>query len=295
MENTKLAKHAAIYGASSILAQASSLLMVPIFTRNMSQEQFGQYNLLISVQTLLAIFITLGIFSGMTRFIYEFEDQNRTKNIVLTFSLAWGSVMCVLSLIFGDYLYELAFPHEEGGGFYINFLVFSSVLLCLISIYISYYTMLLKPQIVSVTNLGRALLMLLFSAYFIKIRQGGVYGAFQAQMYTYSAVLAGLILYDRKHIRLVLAWQELKVILKYSVGLLPGEASAWIYTLIDRYFIKVMMGLNQVAVYSMGYRIGMMMDPILISPFKSVFTSFKYKNYNEADAPGNAQPIGTRL
>lgn len=291
METKKLAKQSLIYSFASILTQTVTLLMVPVFTKNMSQHQFGQYSLLISVQSLLAIFITVGVYSGMTRFINEFEDQNKTKNIVLTFSLAWGLAMFFFSLLFSNLLYKLLFPLESDGGFYINFLVGSAVLLCLISIYISYYTMQFKPKIVSTINFSRAFFILLFSVFFIMIRKEGLYGALQAQLYAYAVVLAGLIIYDRKNIRVAFEWDKLKVMLKYSLGLIPGQASAWIFTLIDRYFIYAMMGLQQVAVYSMGYKLGMMMEPLLISPFKSVFTSFKYKVYKEADAPKRFREI----
>lgn len=279
-EIKKLAKHSLVYSMASILTQSITLFMVPIFTKNMDQQEFGQYNLLISVQSLLAILITIGATSGMTRFINEFEDKNKTKNNVLTFLMLWGLLAYLLSIFCGDLLYRVVFFQKEGG-IYIIFLVASSVLLSLISVYITYYTMLFKPKHVSVINVSRTVFMLLFSAYFVMIRKDGVYGALQAQLYAYTLVLIGLLIYDLKNIRFVFAWDELKVILKYGIGLLPGNASSWIYTLIDRYFINAMMGLQQVAIYSMGYKIGMLMEPILLAPFISVFTSFKYKVYKE--------------
>lgn len=284
MGMNKLARNSIIYSVSSIIVQAISLLLVPIFTKYMTAEQFGQYNLLITIQTLLAIFITLGVNSGLTRFIYECEDQNRVKNSVLTFAIIWGSLMCVLACAFGDSLYAFVFKDQIEGGFLINYLVISSVLLGLTSVYIAYYTMLVKPKIVSMINLSRVLIMVLLSAYFIIIRQAGVDGALLAQLYTYAVVFTGLILFNRKNLRVVLDWKELKPLLKYSFGFIPGQASTWVYTLIDRYFLNAIMGLRQVAVYSLGYRIGMLMEPVFIVPFKSVFTAFKYKVYREDDA-----------
>lgn len=291
MALNRLAKHSLIYTSTSVLTQALLLLMVPVFTKNMNQAQFGQYNLLISIQSLVAIFITLGTYSGLSRFLNEFEDKNRTKNLVLTFSLIWGAFMCLLSFFYGGFFYQLVFPAETGGAYFINFLVVSSVLFCLISIYNAYYIMLFKPKLVSIINLTRAVLMLLFAAYFIMVKKEGLYGALQAQLLAYLVVLVGLIVYDFKNIRMIFDGRQLSLILKYGLGLVPGSASSWIYTLIDRYFISAMLGLQQVAIYSMGYKIGMMMEPILISPFKSVFTAFKYKVYKQADAPQKFREI----
>lgn len=284
MEMKNLARNSIIYSVSSILVQAISLLLVPIFTKYMTAEQFGQYNLLITIQTFLAIFITLGVNSGLTRFFYECEDQNRIKNSVLTFAMSWGLLVCILAFVFSDALYAFVFKDQSEGGFLINYLVISSVLLGLTSIYIAYYTMQVKPKIVSMINLSRVLIMVLLSAYLIIVRQAGVNGALLAQLYTYAIVLVGLIILDRKNFRMVLDWKEINPLLKYSLGFIPGQASSWVYTLIDRYFLNAIMGLRQVAVYSLGYRIGMLMEPILIIPFKSVFTAFKYKVYKENDA-----------
>ncbi|WP_368294249.1 oligosaccharide flippase family protein [Dehalobacter sp. TBBPA1] len=285
MEINNLAKHSLIYAASSILTQFFSLLTVPVFTKYMTLDEFGQYSLFTSIQSLLAIFITLGIYSGMTRFINEFQDKNRTKNIVLTFSIIFSILIFFVSFLLKNKICDLIFPGESGKTYFVTYLILSSIFLCLISIYNSYYVMLFKSKTVCIMNLIRASLLLLLSIYFIIIKENGLLGALQAQLYAVIIVFIGLLLYDLKNIKLIISRKELKIMLSYSIGLVPGQASAWVYTLLDRYFIQIYIGLQQVAIYSMGYKIGMLMEPILISPFKSVFTAFKYKVYKEADAP----------
>ncbi|NPV90432.1 MAG: oligosaccharide flippase family protein [Firmicutes bacterium] len=284
METKKLARHGIIYSVAAILTQLVTLLLVPVFTKNMSQAEFGNYSLLTSAQSLLSIAITLGINSGMTRFINEFEDKNRTKNITLTFSIIWGIIVCLLVLPVSDPIYRALFSSEDNGGYYINLIVVSSALLCLINIYTTYYMMQFKSRHVSVILFTKAVLMLVIAYYLIAQKQSGVEGALLSQLLSHLIVLASIVAYDHKYFRLVFAREELRHMLKYGSGLLLGSVSTWIYTLIDRYFIQVMLGLQQVAVYSLGYRLGMMMEPLFIVPFKSVFTSFKYSVYKEADA-----------
>lgn len=68
MDNKKFILNSFFYFLSSILTQAINLILIPLYTRNMTPSEFGQYNLISSLQSLLSIFIILGIFSGVCRF-----------------------------------------------------------------------------------------------------------------------------------------------------------------------------------------------------------------------------------
>jgi O-antigen/teichoic acid export membrane protein len=283
MQTKSLAKYGVIYMATSVFIQIINLLMVPLYTKTLSQEQFGQLNLLISIQSLLTIFATLGIYSGLNRFINEFENKNRIKNIALTFSVVWGAFLYIVISLSSNMISKLIFNNDPAGAQYIRIIFAGSIILCLVTIYISYYTMQFKASHCTVINLSKVFLLLGLTYYFIVIRKDGVEGALWAQVITYGILFAGLVIYDIRNIRPDYSRHILRKMLKYGLGLLPGQVASWVYSSIDRYFISILFGLKQVAIYSMGYRIGMLMDPIFLSPFKSVFTSFKYRVYKEAD------------
>jgi O-antigen/teichoic acid export membrane protein len=45
--------------------------------------------------------------------------------------------------------------------------------------------------------------------------------------------------------------------------------------------MKDLINLSAVGVYSMGYKIGMLVQPILMNPFKNIFTPYKFEVYKE--------------
>lgn len=273
-----------IYTGSAILAQAISVLLVPVFTRNISQADFGLYSLMISVQSLLAIFSTAGIVSGLSRFYNEFEDKNGVKNTALVFVIILGGLLSALSWFFGEALYNLIFGFSENGRLQLVVVMGSTALLSITSVYAAYFNMQDKAFLNSLINVGRSLLLLGFSLWLILYQQLGVLGALMAQLCAYGIVAVVLLIMDRHRLRIKMSQDMLVPMLKYSVGLIPGQISGWVYTLIDRYIIKLMLGLAPVAVYSMGYRLGMMMEPLFLYPFKSIFTAFKYREYKSPDA-----------
>lgn len=284
MSKKRMARNGMIYTGSALLAQAISMLMVPIFTRNMTQEDFGLYSLMISVQALLGIFSTAGIVSGLSRFYNEFEDKNLVKNTALIFVSILGVLLTVGSYFYGDTVYRLVFGINAAGRTLLMVVMASTALLSVTSVYGTYFNMQEKAFLNSVINVGRSLLLLLFSIGLIYFMQWGVMGALVAQLCAYGGIVGVLVLADIKNLQFRLSREMLGPMLKYSLGLIPGQISGWVYTLIDRYFIKYMMGLSSVAVYSMGYRLGMLMEPVFLYPFKSVFTAFKYREYKAPDA-----------
>jgi len=285
MENNhrKLMSNGAIYFASSMIAQLINLFLIPIYARNLTTVEYGQYNIVNSLQSLLSIGITLGIFSGMCRFFNEYEDKNKLKNIALTFSLLWGSICILVVIIVAPDLANLVFKGDVNGGKYIQYVVINSVLACVISIYNTYYAMKFKAIRSSGITILNMLLTWFLSVYLVANLKGGAVGILKSQCYAQIIVILMLFIIDIKNIRFSLEYEKLMSMLKYGAGLSLGQISAWVLTLMDRYFIKYMVNLSAVAIYSMAYKIGMLINPVFISPFQRVVTSYKYLAYKEND------------
>jgi len=292
MENKKFISNSFFYVLSSILTQIINLVLIPIYTRNMTSSQFGQYNLVSTLQGLLSIFITLGIFSGLSRFFNEVEDENKLKNTALTFSILWGILCCFLfGYLLSSRIANMAFKADVLGDYYVKYVIINSTILCLISIYISYYSMLYKAKEVCIINISQILLILFFTYYYLVIIKYGILGVYKAQLISFCIVFFILFILDIKNYRVTLSKDYLKKMLSYGVGLTPGEISAWVLNLIDRYFIKGMINLNAVAIYSMGYKIGMLILPLFLVPFKSSFTPFKFSAYKNNDGKAKIKTI----
>lgn len=270
-----------VYLLTSIISQLINILLIPIYTNNLTTAEFGQYNIISSVQSLLSILITLGIFSGLCRFFNEYQDKNNLKNVALTFSIFWGSICIIIGSIFSENIANLAFEGDTLGSAYVIYIIINSVICCIISIYQSYFSMEFKALKSSIIVLGQVTLMLLSTYVFLEIFKSGIIGVLRAQLITYILVLTVVLILDMKNIRLCFQKKKLGQMLRYGLGLAPGQVSAWVLTLVDRYFIKGMINLSAVGIYSMGYKIGMLIEPLFLNPFRNAFTPYKLSVYKE--------------
>lgn len=282
MENKKFMTNSLMYLISSIITQIINLILIPIYTRNMTSAEFGQYNLVSSLQGFLSIFITLAVFSGLCRFFNEVQDKNKLKNTALNFSIIWGIICCFLfAFLLKGIIADVAFKGDKLGPYYVEYIIINSSILCLISIYTNYYSMLYKAKKVCIINISQILLTLCFTYYYLALVKYGILGVYRAQLFSFIIVFLTIFALDIKNYKFVLCISDLKKMLSYGLGLVPGQISSWILTLIDRYFIKGMINLTAVAVYSMGYKIGMLIQPVFLTPFASSFTPFKFSTYKE--------------
>ena len=98
-------KASVAYTACSILQRCLSLITMPLFTRILTTEQYGQYNIYQSWSAILTIFITLNLaFGSFSTAMIKFEDDRKgyvaaVQNIAVTLTAAFF----VLYLPFRNY------------------------------------------------------------------------------------------------------------------------------------------------------------------------------------------------
>jgi len=80
----RLGKDGLIYGVGSVAAKASGIVFLPIFTRILTPEEFGNIELVTVVTGILSVFLVMGLDSA--QFFYFFkarqEGQEGPESVV---------------------------------------------------------------------------------------------------------------------------------------------------------------------------------------------------------------------
>lgn len=284
MNRIKLFATGSVYLLGSLLTNVINIFIIPLYTNHLSVAEFGQYNIAFTIYSFISCFATLGIYSGMCRFYTDSDDKKALKNITLTFSILWGTLFIIVGWLSASLMSSLIFSGDPKGTLYMRLIFINSVLSGVIAVFSTYFSLQYKAIKTIAIQVSMVLLTFVFSYLFIIVKKQKVEGILYAQLFANSIVLAALLLMDFKNIQLKLEKKSLKNELSYGLGLVPGQVSTWVLTLIDRYFLKAMMNLSSVGVYSLGYKIGMLIDPIFIQPFSKMFTPYKFDVYKQPDS-----------
>lgn len=282
--NNKFLKIGIIYTIGQLLTKAMSFVMIPIYTKELGVIGFGQLSIVDAVMNFISSFLIISIYSGYIRFYrdYEEEKRNKLRNTAITFALIMAIINIVLSITVGKYISKYIFDFENSYSIFI-LLIFRSLLAQFITLLMCDYNLNYNAQKTVLISFVQMIFDLIFVSYFVVWGNKGITGIYLGYICSSLIILVSLVVKQIKRIKVEFDKDMFKDMFKFSFGLIPCNLSATVLDLADRYFLSGYKGFTQTGIYSMGYKVGMLIDPVFISPFKSIFTTFKFQMWNEKD------------
>jgi len=267
------------------IALISQLVSIKILTTHLSLAEFGLYSLIIIVPSLVLPIIFSEVISGVVRYFFEEDKYKLYFNAIVYLCLAFLTLLIVLYFL-KDPATSLLNYFEVSVSSEILFLALvSHFFIYLHSLTgaffkINYQGKLLIFQSI-LLNIPKAVALLLLINNF----DNKIYAAFfiLAISHSVSYFLTSFttLLKSGFEVQVPL----IKKILAYSFWLIPGSYFGTIISSSDRIIIKMLTNVNNVGIYSIGYKIGDLIRQFFIVSFASVLAPVKYntkvnqKNY----------------
>jgi O-antigen/teichoic acid export membrane protein len=109
-------KQTVIYSVGNFSSKIVGFILIPIYTNQLSVEDFGVLSILeISSQVLIA-FLGLSIHQGLTRWYWDIKNSEKQKSLFFTlfiFVVVLSSLLTMLLLIFKKQIAILVFENQE--------------------------------------------------------------------------------------------------------------------------------------------------------------------------------------
>lgn len=260
--------HAMNYGLGSVLPQLIGFLLIPLYTRFLSPTDYG----ILEMVTTLALFLTplmkLGIPGSVTRFYYEYkDDENQLKNFITTINriLNYGAI--ILSSILGLFLYFLG-EGLLGGLEFWPYMVIALAIACfsannqlqkkLIQNRLQSRLNLILQVIFAFTNIGLTFLL-------VVVFELGALGSILASAVVTIAFYFQALYYLRKDLNGSFSRHMAKESINYGIGILPHHMAHSTGPLITKAILANVATLAVVGVFSISLR--------FVSPLILVCTS----------------------
>lgn len=243
----------------SFFQKGLSLISTPIFTRLMSTEEFGQFNIYnswLQIFTLICTFrLDYGVFNkGMSKFSKERESYAVSMQ---SFTSIITMIVLVVYLIFRDVINEVT---ELS-----TFITVSMIVEVFFSASISFWTIKKRyeykyKEVVFLTMIMSILNLLVGVVAVVVAEEKGVARILSCVLIhvLIGAIIYANMLYSAKG-KKVLNVQYLKFAILFNIPLLPHYFSTYILEQADRIMIQKMIGLTEAGIYSVAYNVGMIM------------------------------------
>lgn len=260
----KLFKNTIILAIGTFVPKLASLITLPLLTGYLSSEEYGSYDLILTLVSLILPAVTLQIQAAAFRFLVEHRKSTEKKKSIITNIFVFSIPISVLALI----VLYIIIPVAS---------VFTKIVIC------SYFMIdmllgttrqisrgLSKNLDYSISAIVSSVGHIIFSGLLVVSLKLGLVGAVASIMIAdfcalvFLVVKSGVLSYIN-----VSATNKDTIIemLKYSWPMVPNSLGLWVMRLSDRLIISAVLGVAANAVYAVANKI-----PSLLTTAQSTFT-----------------------
>lgn len=278
----RLLRHSAAYTMGSMLNKAFAFILVPLYTRFMTQGSYGELALLNAGAAVLAVAYEFGISSAVTRFYYDYDDEQSRRRYL-------GSMWLFATLVTGGItLLLLTVASGALASLFHGVRFWPYVVLTILSTFLSaanvipWVLMRVREQSTRFVILILAQSSVLVAAVLIFIvgLHMGLLGAVLAGFVQAAAIYLFFTVYTLRNSSLHVGWSFIRRSVTYGFPVLLMQAGWWVLDASDRFILRHFTAARIVAIYSVGYAIGRIL--IMVSQaINQAWTPFFYATVKE--------------
>lgn len=267
------AKAAIWFVVCNILQKGISVITVPIFTRLLSTEEYGIYSLYLSWLNIITIFTSLNLYYGVfNNAMLKYKDDRDRYT-----SSMQGLVVVSTAVVFGIYLVTQSGVNQFSGLSTVCFILMFIELLVTpaLQFWSARQRFDYKYKKLIILTLTKSILNPLLGIIVVIISNGGALARIIATVVVELCFCGSLAIYQFRKGRCFYDRQYWTYALKFNLPLLPHYLSGMILNQADRIMIQSLVGTMEVAIYSVAYNVGMLMQ-LFTNAINSSFTPWFY-------------------
>lgn len=266
-------KVGAIYTLSNVIVKGIAFLTTPLFTRLMSQSEYGEFNSIASWVNIISVVVTLNLYSSINRAKYDYES---TIDKYMSSILILGAVFSGISWTIIEYninFFERIFLMDR---IYIRSIMLYASLSPVIQTLLAKYRMFNEYKKVIILTWITLLTSTVSSLILVIIMENKLLGRVIGNYVLISiiSIALGLLIIVRGR---SFSLKHCVYALTLAVPLIPHELSGILLSSSDRIIIGQLCGAEEAALYSLASTVGMIIT-VLLSSLNQAWVPWFYDN-----------------
>ncbi len=288
LKNLKTAStHTVIYAFGNLSAKLTGFILLPLYTSNISVADYGTLGLIETVSQFLSAFLAFSLPTALLRWSSSEKSIQSQKSIVFTVLIASLGILGVFNLIaypLTGVLNKLLVWDDPRFAFYLmlSFPVISFDILNLLVLNLLRFHE--RPGLYIIINTIKLALILSLNVYFIAYQGRGVDGIILSQFIGSLALNLLSLPFLIRNLVPKFNFKLLKEMMAYGFPLVFASVSALVLSLGDRFVIDFFLTKEDLGVYTLGYRIGGVINVFILQSFQLGFLPFAYKMHEAGDS-----------
>lgn len=279
----KAAKAGLAYTVGNVLLKGVTFLTLPIFSRILTTEEFGFYNLYVSYETILTIFVGLCLYGSLRTAKYDYQKE---FNSYVSSTLMLSGIIYLVFIVLGNLIYPTLSKNFEFDRSIFNVLITHSYAMFIFQFYNTWLALDFKYKkfllVSGINSIGGTVLSIVLILFFFKTDKyiGRIYG------YAIVPIAVAVVIWmaffrNAKTEKYQLFNKEYwRYGLGISLPLVVHTFSQQILNQFDRIMINTMVGVAQVGIYGFIQTIASILQ-IIVQSMDNAWSVWMYEQLNQ--------------
>jgi O-antigen/teichoic acid export membrane protein len=278
----KAISHTAIYSVANIIRKTVGFLMLPIYTRYLTPEDYGAVQLMMMVVAFMEVFVAMRMGAAIFRYYSLAKDSNEKKTVMST---AFLMVMCTSTVAFLILLTNASSATEIflGDTRYADMMSIIAILLVLQALE-DYGLIYLRVQQRAVLFLFLSVFKLIVSVslnvYFIIFLEMTVAGIVYSACISTGLMAIFSTFYTFYYSGFSFSRHLLKKLVVFSYPLWIAAVGSVYSSSSVNYYLRVFSSMDDVGIYMLAIKFATLITVIVWIPFSNIWHSLRYDVYD---------------
>lgn len=280
----QIVKNTVYYAIGNFVTKAVSFLLLPLYLKYLSPVDYGIVNSMQVFSGIIGIFLTFGLERSIYRLFFDYKTDSEKRAFLGTVSLSiffLSILICLLMFLFSGTISSI-YKSIPFNPYYIYAIITAFFTTFELVPFIAFQVK-LKARSYLFYSLTLLVFKILPVIWFVVFMEEGAVGMLKGATVGGGLGLIILLPLTLKEITLSLKLDILKNTLAYCLPLVPLVISAWVVNMSDRIFIERYFGTYEVGIYSLGYKIGQLVQFAAVAVLMA-YNPFFYKLANSEDS-----------
>lgn len=266
-------KHALVYALGTLLSRVISIIMLPVYTRFLSPEDYGVMTLVEMTLDVLALLAGTQLVLGIFRFYHKADTEEDRRAVVSTAFLTLTAsylVVGTLAFVSAGWLSQLVFGSDEHA-LLIRVAAANLVSQSLLLVPISFARVRDLSKLVVGSSLAKLVLALGLNILFVVGMRWGIMGIFLSSLITNTLVGGAMVWWLVRRVGVTFSTTHVRSLVRYGIPMVGMQVATFAATFGDRFFLQATGDTAAVGLYNMAYQFGFMLAVLGFSPFDQVW------------------------
>lgn len=291
-----LFKNLAVYGMGDVATSIASLLLLPVYTRYLSPDDYGVIAMLLIIEAVAKILFRWGVDTAFMRMYYDCGDQAARQKLASTifgFLLAVNGTLLLTGVLAAPWLSTRLFGGTSQA-LLIGLVILNTFVVGFYFIPFQVLRINEQPRTFIALVSSRSVSTLILRLVLVIFAGMGVFGIVLADLLVTAVFTVVMVRWFAPLIRPVFSRELLKGALGFGLPRIPHSIANQVVSVADRYFLNKFTTLADVGLYSIGATFGLGLK-LFLSAFEYAWTPFFLGVMKEPDAKDIYRKISTYI